>query len=259
MTGSAVLAHVAAVPGHSAVVSAHVAEVPVQLAAWPGRVATAASRLDPGNEQARTWLRDELAKPAYRDTRDPLQRAVDAFGQWVSDLVSRAHTPSDPLPTVFAVLVALALVALVAYTLRFVRRTERAVDDGPGTVLGDERLTAAQYRARAERALADQRYGDCVLDALRALASGAVERTLLEDAPSLTAHEIAGRLGTTFPEQAQDLRDAADRFDAVAYGDESPSRPDAEHLLALDRAVAATRPRRPQAEASEKAVAGTPS
>jgi hypothetical protein len=210
------------------------------------------ARLDPDNDRARTWLRDELAKPAYRDTRDPIERAMDAIEDWLSNLLAGANAPSDPLPTVVAFLVALALVALVVYTLHFVRRTERRSGDGPEAVLGDERLTAAQFRARAEKALDEQRYGDCVLDALRAVASVAVERTLLEDAPSLTAHEIAAGLATTFPGQAHQLREAADRFDAVAYGGQDASRPDAERLLELDRALAATRPVRPQVQAPEK-------
>lgn len=219
--------------------------------ALPSHLVVLPARLDPGNDEARTWLRDELAKPAYRDTRDPLQRLMDAIGKWLSDLLSGVHEPTNPLPTVVAVVIALALVALAVYTLRFVRRTRRAGGDGPEAVLGDERLTARQYRERAELALTEQRYGDCVLDALRAVASGAVERTLLEDAPSLTAHEIATRLGTPFPDQAQELRDAADRFDAVAYGEQDATRSEAERLLALDRALAVARPFRPQVQASE--------
>ena len=217
------------------------------------------SRLDPGNDEARTWLRDELAKPAYRDTRDPLQRAMDALEEWLTDLLSGAHAPTDPVPTIVAIVVALALVALVVYTLRFVRRTERRRGGGPEAVLGDERLTAAQFRARAEKALTELRYGDCVLDALRAVAAGAVERTLLEDAPSLTAHEISTRLATTFPASAPGLRQAADRFDAVAYGEQDASRTDAEQLLAREREVAAARPVRPHVEASAKQPVGSPS
>ena len=231
--------------------------------AVPPSLLVAPSRLDPGNDEARTWLRDELAKAAYRDTRDPLQRAMDALGEWVSALLSGARAPSDPLPTVVAVVIALALVALVAYTLRFVRRTERGSRGAHEAVLGDERLTAAQFRARAQEAQAAGRYGDCVLDAVRAIAGGAVERTLLEDAPSLTAHEIAARLGTSFPAAARDLREAADRFDAVAYGDQDASRADAERLLTLERTVAATRPFRPQVHdsgpPSRKDSVGAPS
>ncbi|WP_406831922.1 DUF4129 domain-containing protein [Pedococcus sp. KACC 23699] len=210
------------------------------------------ARLEPGNDEARRWLRDELAKPAYRDTRDPLQRAMDAIGRWLSDLLNGMHGPSNPLPTAVAVLVTLALVALVVHTLRFVRRTRRGPGEGASAVLGDERLTAAQYRTRAEQALDDGRYADCVLDALRAVAAGAVERTLLEDVPSLTAHEIATRLESPFPGQAQDLRAAANRFDAVAYGGQEATRSDAERLLALDRTIATARPVRPQVTASQK-------
>lgn len=216
------------------------------------------ARLDPGNDEARSWLRDELAKPAYRDTRDPLQRAMDAIEEWLTDLLSGANAPSDPVPTIVAVLATLALVALVVHALRFVRRTERRRGTGPEAVLGDERLTAAQFRARAEKALAEQRYDDCVLDALRSVAAGAVERTVLEDAPSLTAHEIAARLATTFPAQARDLGVAADRFDAVAYGDQEATREAAEQLLALERAVAAARPVREAADRGRQ-PAGAPS
>ena len=219
-------------------------------AAVRSHLTSVSARLDPGNDEAREWLRRELAKPAYRDTRDPLERATDAIQKWLTDLLDGAHAPSDPVPTVVAIVVALALVALVVYTLRFVRRTERRRGDGPEAVLGDERLTAAQFRARAEQALAEQRHGDCVLDALRAVAAGAVERTLLEDAPSLTAHEIATRLGTPFPTHARDLREAADRFDAVAYGDQEATGAQAEALLALERAVATARPVRPAVQDS---------
>lgn len=235
----------------------------MSLPAVPSSLLALPSRLDPGNDEARTWLRDELAKPAYRDTRDPLQRAMDALGEWLSALLSGARAPSDPLPTVVAVVIALALVALVAYTLRFVRRTERGSGGAQEAVLGDQRLTAAQFRTRAQQARADGRYGDCVLDAMRAIAGGAVERTLLEDAPSLTAHEIAARLGTSFPTEAQELREAADRFDAVAYGDRYASRSDAERLLDLERTVATTRPFRPQVldsgSPSRKDSVGAPS
>jgi hypothetical protein len=202
-------------------------------------------RLDPGNAEARSWLRAELAKPAYRDTRDPVTRAIDAVIQWLENLLSGVHAPTRPLPTFVAGVVAVLLLALVAYMLRFVRRTQR-LDSGPSTtVLGPERLTAAQYRARAQQALARGRYAACLLDLLRAIAQDAMERTLLEDAPSLTAHEIADRLAVVFPASAVELRWAAGCFDAVAYGDGTATRADAERMVALDHATASARPVRP--------------
>jgi hypothetical protein len=140
-------------------------------------------------------------------------------------------------------IVALALLALAVFALRHVRRSQRLRDDEPLPVLGTERLTADEYRERARRAFAQERYAACVLDAVRAIAGSAVERTLLEDAPSLTAHEIAYRLSSVFPDHADGLHRAADRFDAVAYGDGDATRDQAQALLDLDARVGAARPR----------------
>jgi hypothetical protein len=208
----------------------------------PTLVGTLPARLDPTNGEARSWLRDELAKSAYRDTRDPFTKALQAIERWLSDLLNGVHAPTRPLPTFVAGLVAVAVVALIAYVLRFVRRTRRAPAGPPAALLGGEHLTAAEYRARAMRELAQQWYAACLLDVLRATALDAVERTLLEDAPSLTAHEIAGRLAGVFPTVADDLRWAADRFDAIAYGDASATRAEAERMVALDRTVSSARP-----------------
>jgi hypothetical protein len=201
------------------------------------------ARLDPGNGEARRWLERELADPAYRDTRDPVQRALDALLRWLVDLLSGVSGPDEPLPSVVAGIVALALLGLALFALRQVRRGRRLRADAPPPVLGTERLTADEYRERARRAFAQDRYAACVLDALRAVASGAVERTLLEDAPSLTAHEIADRLSSVFPDHADGLHRSADRFDAVAYGDEVPTREQARAVLDLDVALLAARPR----------------
>lgn len=209
-------------------------------------VASVPWRLDPGNGQARDWLDRELSDPVYRDTRDPLQRALDAVLKWLGDLLSGAQGPVGSVPSWVAGLVTVALVALLALALRHVRRSGRRRTGEPAPVLGTERLTADEYRARARTALADGRYAACVLDAMRAIARGAVERTLLEDAPSLTAHEIAQRLGGVFPDHDGSLRQAADWFDAVAYGDGEADRERAAAMLGLDTALAAARPVRPE-------------
>lgn len=212
---------------------------------FPGGMRSVPTRLDPSNDQARAWLLHELAKPPYRDTRDPLTRALQALEQWLFKLLSGSQVRVDPLPTTVGVVVAVLLVVLVAYLMRTVRRTARGPGPASTLVLGDERLTADQYRLRARRAFDEQRYAACVLDVLRAVAQGAVERTLLDDAPSLTAHEITSRLARVFPEASVELRWAADRFDAVAYGHQPATRGDASRLLELDRRLADLRPARP--------------
>lgn len=225
--------------------------IQLAVAALPGR-------LDPGNAEARDWVRAELAKAAYRDTRDPVQRALDAIADWFFRLLSGAQGPTRPLPTVVAAVVAVAVVALVAYLLRFVRRTPRQGGPQAGAVLGGERLTAAALRARAQSAFDDGRYAACLLDALRATARGCVERTVLEDTPSLTAHEIADRLASVFPVQAPELRWAAERFDAVAYGDAPASREEAGRMLRLESALGDARPVRRRAELGQPEAAAAP-
>lgn len=222
-----------------------------------GLVGTAPSRLDPGNDQARSWLLQELSKPPYRDPRDPFTRAIQAFEQWLFDLLNGVHVEVHPLPTFVAVLVAVLLLVLLVFVLRFVRRTPRGPTPA-SAVLGDERLSADQYRDRARRAFDRQRYAECVLDVLRAIAQGAVERTLLDDAPSMTAHEIGTRLSGVFPTAAAELRWAADRFDAVAYGHLTASRADATRLLDLDRNLADLRPARPGPAPSVEDHASSP-
>jgi hypothetical protein len=201
-----------------------------------------AAGLDPDNAEARQWLEEELSRPAYREHNDPIARALDAVERFIDALLNADPSAGGALPAGVAGLVTVGLVALALYTLRHVRREARRAPAGGPALLGDERLTAIEFRERSARALAAGRYSDAVLDAMRALAQGGAERTLLDDAPSLTAHEVGERLADPFPAQRDELRWAADLFDAVAYGHHEANREQAERIVALDRVVERARP-----------------
>jgi hypothetical protein len=201
-----------------------------------------AAGVDPDNAEARRWLEEELSRPAYREHNDPVARVLDAIERFIDTLLSADPSAGGALPAGVAGLVTAALVALVLFALRHVRREARRAPAGAPAVLGEERLTAAQFRERSARALAEGRYADAVLDAMRAIAQGAAERTLLDEAPSLTAHEVGLQLADPFPAQRDELRWAADLFDAVAYGHHAASRPQAERIIALERTLGRTRP-----------------
>jgi len=205
-----------------------------------------AARLDPGNGEARRWLEEELSRPAYREHNDPIARLLAAIERFIDNLLNADPSAGGALPAGIAGLVTAALVALALFALRHVRREARRRDVGGPALLGEERLTAEQFRERSRRAVDEGRFAEAVLDAMRAIAQGAAERTLLDDAPSLTAHEVGLQLVAPFPAHRDELARAADLFDAVAYGHHAPAREQAEHLLALEDTLRRTRPQNRQ-------------
>ena len=196
--------------------------------------------LEPSPGQARDWLREELARPAYHHQAPLLQRLADWLQeQWHRLLdLSQGATGLSPLVTA---LVAAAVIALLAFVLPRVRR-ERRVPGRGAAVLTDPLTTAAMYRARVATALTEGRFDDALADAYRALTREAGDRTLLEDTPGSTAHEVALALAPRFPDEVDALRRAADLFDAVRYGERHLGRADAEEVVALDSRLTRTRP-----------------
>lgn len=199
--------------------------------------------LDPDPDTARRWVQDELAGNEYQDRRSLLQRFLDWVQERLADLQGTPGRGGVSLPPfVIALLAGLVVVALVVLATR-VRRERRTSGEGSATVLGDSTLTAQQLRERADRALEQGRYDDAVLDHVRAVARDADDRTLLTDAPALTAHEIGVRLSQVFPEHAGAVTRATDRFDAVAYGRVSASLEDALDVRDTGALLRRARPR----------------
>lgn len=199
--------------------------------------------MDPGTDEARRLLEEELADPAYAVRESWLRRAAD----WVLDRLPDPDLPGR-LPGwaswAALALVLLAVVAVLSFAVRDRwRRTAPAPDGaGRGVFADDERLTAAGYRERAEAALAGGNPAAALLDAFRAVAAGAAERTLLDAAPGRTAHEVAVALAPAFPQHAAALAQAADRFDAVRYGGRPVPDARAREVLDLEEHLRRTRP-----------------
>ena len=195
--------------------------------------------LEPTPGQARSWLEEELRSATYHQTS-----LLDRLLTWVQDRLADAASSSADLsgaPTVVTVVVALLVVGLVAWVLPRVRR-ERSTRRPAGTVLEDPRVTAAQYRDRAAEARRAGRYADAVLDSYRAIARDMSDRTLLDDAPGLTAHEVSVAVAREFPARSGELARAADLFDAVRYGSGTAGPQDADAVAELDATLARSRP-----------------
>jgi hypothetical protein len=197
--------------------------------------------LDPSTDQARQWFSEELARTEYRDTRSLFQRLMDWLAERLADLQSTQGTGGVSFPPIVITLVVVLLVAAVLFLLTRIRVESKAVADRK-TLLGDSVRTADQLRREGEQALADGRFGDAVLAWTRAIARDAESRTLLPDAPSMTAHEVGTALSVAFPSQVTEIGRTMDLFDAVAYGDQDATRDDALAVRSTDAALHGTKP-----------------
>ncbi|GAC66821.1 DUF4129 domain-containing protein [Gordonia soli] len=207
-----------------------------------------AEGLSPDNDEARRWLERELSKPEYSDQSSITDRWWENLENWFADLLSGINGAATPLPGIVAAIVVVLLLVLVIYLLRFVRRTPKAKSASTQSVLGGHRLSAREFRERAEKALAAGDHDACVLDAMRAMARRGFDRTLLADAPSLTAREVAVGLTRHFPDRRERLAAAALLFDAVAYGGRHATADEARGLLDLESEIASARPRSVETE-----------
>jgi hypothetical protein len=187
--------------------------------------------LDPSGDEARSLLRRELLHPEYHQDNLVLRLLT-----WLSRLLDRGLTEArelPPLTTFAAMLVGLLLLGAVGWLVTRARRVQRAPRERR-PVLTDEHATAADLRARAERALAEERYADALVDAFRAVAVRQVERHRIDDLPGATAHEVAVALAEVFPGQGADVHRCAGLFDLVLYGGRAATRAQAVDVLGLD-------------------------
>ncbi len=205
--------------------------------AWAGaRLAPADGEFRPEPDQARAWASEELAGTGYG------QSPIERFFAWLADEITRLLSPgstgSGPgLPSAPAVILLVALVALiVAVILRLRRepRGARAQDEASAPLFAEEMASAAEYRRRADEALAAGDASAAVLDGFRAAAAGLVERGVLDRASDRTAGEFGAALAAAFPGEADAARAASRRFDEARYGGLVPSGDQAREVLRFE-------------------------
>lgn len=198
--------------------------------------------LDPDRDEARRLLQEELSRGDYQLQESWVSRAW----RWFTDLFSGLGG-IGPLPDwvtwLLLALVLVAVLAVLAFATRDRWRTNRLAGRGaPGAVLEGPARAAAEHRQEAAHAVAAGDHERAVLEAYRAIAAGAVERTLLDDRPGRTAHELATGLAPVFPDARNELLAAADAFDAVRYGDHRATADQAGRVVDLDVRLHSARP-----------------
>lgn len=213
----------------------------------------AAPRLGP--DEARERILEELAKDEYDDSPGFVAWLLGAIEDWLARMVDGVDG-SSATQTVIAVLLALVLAAVVVLVLRrtgLLRRSPALAVDA--ALDAEPVLSGEELRGAARDAIDAGRTDDGTVLALRALVRDLEERTLLDVATGMTAHEAATRAALTFPDLRGRLQRGADAFDTAAYSVRSVGGKPAEDMLRLAEYIAETSP---DLSALEQAGTGTP-
>jgi hypothetical protein len=197
-------------------------------------------RADIGPPITRTGAADaarhELSKGIYHhdDTPWPV-RVFTWFGQWIDRLYGDVanHAPGGGIGALLILLILGALVGFARWQLGPLGRTPAAT----GPVLEERRATAADLYTEARRAAAGQLWADAVVAGMRALVRDLEERSLIDERPGRTAHELARDVAAIDPAAVPAVRDAAEIFDAVRYGGRTATAASYAQITAADEAV----------------------
>lgn len=205
--------------------------------------------LSPDPDTARRWLSQELSRPDYQES------LAERFTRWFNNLMDSIFNIAGPGgldPVVGLVLLALLAggVALALSRLR-ANPTSGAPD---AAVFSEARQSADEHRRRAHVALDQEQWAEAVVESVRALASGLVERGLMPEQSGVTVHEISQGAGTLFPSQLARLEETALLFDETRYGDRPADERQARAAVELERELATRNPEESGARAPVSAV-----
>ncbi|MEU6093199.1 DUF4129 domain-containing protein [Streptomyces sp. NPDC047079] len=192
---------------------------------------------DPAREAARR----ELSKGMYHEN-DPslLQRALNAFWDWVGGLLETASSaaPGGSVGLLVIVLAALALAGALWWRLGTPRRTPTS----SAALFEDRPKSSAEHRAAAEAHAAQSHWNPAVQERMRAVVRSLEERALLDVRPGRTADEAATEAGRALPDHAGRLRAAARDFDDVTYGGRTTGEGTYRRLADLDDDLERSKP-----------------
>ena len=172
--------------------------------------------LDPTPDEARTRLATELGKRAYRESW--VEGGLNwLLGRLSPDGVMDAGNVLEGVVITGLILIAVGVLVLVLRT-RVVSSRRAETSDASGDVLLESGISAETYRQRAAAALALGDPDGATVASFRAMAVDLKTRTVLDGAPSRTAHEITRAASARFPAEVEALTRAATAFDDAAYG-----------------------------------------
>ncbi|GAA4938238.1 uncharacterized protein DUF4129 [Actinomycetospora succinea] len=196
--------------------------------------------VDIGADPARELAREELSGRVYQEAApDPVQEALRWIARRLEDLLRAASGVSPGGGWGLLVLLVVLVIVIVVVRRRFGRLARTAAV--PGAVLGGTERTADEHRRLADGHAKAGYFDDAVRERMRAIVRSLEERTLLEPRQGRTAGDAAREGGRALPPVADDLLEAARRFDETVYGGRAADAGTDARLREIDAAVAGTR------------------
>jgi hypothetical protein len=192
---------------------------------------------DPAREAARR----ELSKGMYHENEPSLlERALNAFWDWLEGVFDAASTAAPGGTTGLVVIVVAVIAVLAALWWRLGTPGGRSVSSA---VLFDDRpRSAADHRAAADAHAAQGHWNQALQERMRAIVRALEERALLDIRPGRTADEAAAEAARSLPSHGDRLRAAAREFDDVTYGGRAATEEAYRRMAALDTDLERTRP-----------------
>jgi hypothetical protein len=193
-----------------------------------------------GADEARHAAQQELSKRIYHSEDEPwLLRALNAVLRWIGHLVDRAAGASPGGATGLVLIVATLVVIAIAFRLGLgpLARSARFVNE----IAEDKRLSADDYRARADELAGHGDYAGAVRERFRAIVRELEHRGVLDGRPGRTANEVAVEAGKILTALRADLLTAARLFDDVTYGGRAATAGADAGLRSLDQYVRTAR------------------
>ena len=197
-----------------------------------------------GRDQAAQRAAEELSKAKYGGAPDWLLRLGDRGERFVDQLLDllfanqlgRGNGGGISPGFVIVVVTLLAVLALLIWRVGLPRWLARREEP----VLGlDATRAPADYRSQAEAYAASGDWTPATRDRFRAMVRELEVRTILDVRPARTATEAAHAASRALPDHTEALRDGAELFNAVVYGDRVADRAAYTAMTSLDETVTA--------------------
>ncbi|AOZ72463.1 hypothetical protein BK816_03440 [Boudabousia tangfeifanii] len=187
--------------------------------------------VDPDGSTAVEWLREELARPAYQEWENPVEKALAKAIDWILSWFNispgtEALLTYNWLLIGLAVLVAGVLAFFVIKEIIRIQREKKALD-----FLDDDLPRLQETLANA---LSAQDWEQAILTQFRIFVSMAHKRETLTLSPGLTALEAGQALEADLPPALSgEALKSADLFNRIFYGHYLPTESDWKQISKL--------------------------